>query len=971
MRDKKIISVLCAALIALTVVSGELPRLMSGSAFIFAEEGLTIGKSDDEDEFNIAKDYEYTVEFDKATITGYNGNAETLEIPSVIDGYPVTLIGDDVFRGCKNLISITIPEGVTSIGSRAFEHCDRLTEVTLPDSLTSIGVMAFWHCENLISITIPDGVTSIGSSAFEHCDRLTEITLPDSLTSIGWIAFSYCSSLTSINIPKRAFLDGNPPSETFAACYNLAEFRVDPDNPFYTSVSGVIYSKDGKKLFLYPNGKGSEFTVPDGVTSIAEFAFAESVDIKKLIIPNSVTEIGIDAFQFCTRLTIYGYAGSYAETYANENNIPFVDLTPKTETWQANFKYNEETGILSWDNWREPVDKDDFYLLYAFPTLPDYYSIYIANTASWSDEIAFQTPEMILPETLAYLACTGKGVSGSLNLSLTSYSDMQSFPDDPDRESSDSFSYYYDGCDINPSLKAPSSNIGMLPAGYDNSHGGIAWDPVDGAIGYIIRVSETNYNSSEGCDAVYQCYGLNEWLAWGNVGKAGLHTAEICSVDINGDRSEWSEPLSFMVENEDGNHGKIVGGLAYPSNIGVDTAGNLTWDSAEGASGYHVYIKGEGVDLAETTSENVLKDINTFLKAYPNGDYTIVVGAYNESGIERKCKDPFIFTKYEEGFFDVENETTSPVETPPESEKVPESDRITSITINPAFNMKNKDENGVALDLTKIRIKAKEIYDEAGLKRAAEALGEEIIGNKHYNLLDLTLLYDGQDFSNGYEGLVQVIIPLPKGHRNKTFSCYRLTEVNGKMMKEIIPGEQTEDSYIIYLEHFSEYALVADGGETGEIPDDIPDHTPGGSPSGSRPVTNPSAPTETTNTENTDKGNDPDDPKDEEPEEPEPDEADEEGGVDADTDENDGYDDEEDGEDNEPEDDGYDDTFSKDDTDGNDAEESSPTVTPEAIARDENPGTGVPANAAMIFGFLISGAAAAALRKKKKLPRRD
>jgi len=79
--------------------------------------------------------------------------------------------------------------------------------------------------------------------------------------------------------------------------------------------------------------------------------------------------------------------------------------------------------------------------------------------------------------------------------------------------------------------------------------------------------------------------------------------------------------------------------------------------------------------------------------------------------------------------------------------------------------------------------------------------------------MDLTLLYKEEDFSNSYEGLVQVIIPLPKGHRDKTFSCYRLTEINGKMTKEVIPGEQTADSYIIYLEHFSEYALVADGGE--------------------------------------------------------------------------------------------------------------------------------------------------------------
>ncbi len=162
--------------------------------------------------------------------------------------------------------------------------------------------------------------------------------------------------------------------------------------------------------------------------------------------------------------------------------------------------------------------------------------------------------------------------------------------------------------------------------------------------------------------------------------------------------------------------------------------------------------------------------------------------------------------KHGEGLYEKGNETTTEVETPPEAADIPKDDRITSITINPAFNMKHKDSSNVEIDISKIQIKAKEIYDEAGLKRAEDALGETLNGNKHYNLLDLTLLYDGRDFSNGYDGLVKVIIPLPKGHRDKTFSCYRLTDTG----KELIPGEQTEDSYIIYLEHFSEYALVAE-----------------------------------------------------------------------------------------------------------------------------------------------------------------
>lgn len=171
----------------------------------------------------------------------------------------------------------------------------------------------------------------------------------------------------------------------------------------------------------------------------------------------------------------------------------------------------------------------------------------------------------------------------------------------------------------------------------------------------------------------------------------------------------------------------------------------------------------------------------------------------------------------DETFYE-ENEVTGAVESSPDAAGVPAGDRITSITINPAFNLKNKNGDNVELDLSKIKIKAKEIYDEESLKRVEEALGMDIAGNTHYNLLDLTLLYNGEDYSNGYEGLVKVIIPLPSGHRDKSFSCYRMTEVNGKMVKEAIPGTQTEDSYIIYLEHFSLYALVADGGKAANNP---------------------------------------------------------------------------------------------------------------------------------------------------------
>lgn len=192
----------------------------------------------------------------------------------------------------------------------------------------------------------------------------------------------------------------------------------------------------------------------------------------------------------------------------------------------------------------------------------------------------------------------------------------------------------------------------------------------------------------------------------------------------------------------------------------------------------------------------------------PESEYIVDVCVGTKERKLGPWSEPIMINKHGEGLFDKENETTTDIEPLPEAADIPEADRITSLTINPAFNMKHKDGSDVELDLTKIKVKANEIYDEAGLKRLEEALGTKISPNRHYNLLDMTLLYDGSDFSNGYDGLVEVRIPIPTGHRDKSFKCYRLVEVNGEMTKEIIPGEQTEDCYIIYLEHFSEYALI-------------------------------------------------------------------------------------------------------------------------------------------------------------------
>ena len=212
----------------------------------------------------------------------------------------VTSIGDDAFFNCSSLTSIAIPEGVTSIGTWAFFYCSSLTSVTIPEGVTSIGERAFSICSGLTSINIPESVTSIGDNAFDGCRGLTSITIPESVTSIGSGAFSDCSALTSITIPEGVTSIGNG---VFQGCSSLHEIIVDDENSYFTSINGVLYSKNVTKIYCHPAGlKETTFTIPKTVSSIEPCAFFGCSSLTNIDIPSSVTTIGDAAFGSCTNL---------------------------------------------------------------------------------------------------------------------------------------------------------------------------------------------------------------------------------------------------------------------------------------------------------------------------------------------------------------------------------------------------------------------------------------------------------------------------------------------------------------------------------------------------------------------------------------------------------------------------------------------------------------------------------------------
>ena len=217
---------------------------------------------------------------------------------NVIIGKRVTAIGYGAFYGCVALSEVEIPNSVITIESEAFRDCISLTAVDIPNSVTSIGWSAFAGCIRLCDLTIGSGVATIASDAFGHCESLTEVIIPEGVTSIGGDAFYYCENLTSVTIPTTLSKVGN---SAFGGNYKLTDVYIS-DLAAWCRIEFVDGSanplSNGKNLYL--NGEiVTSLAIPEGVTSIGNYAFCDCNCLTSVTIPNSVTAIGKESFYNC------------------------------------------------------------------------------------------------------------------------------------------------------------------------------------------------------------------------------------------------------------------------------------------------------------------------------------------------------------------------------------------------------------------------------------------------------------------------------------------------------------------------------------------------------------------------------------------------------------------------------------------------------------------------------------------------
>lgn len=259
---------------------------------------------DNDYEFILAEDDENWETDGNGVITKYKGTSTgKIAIPVSIGKEKITQIGPNSMKYSK-LTNVIIHDDIVSIGESAFKSSN-LTSVTIPGSVKTIGNEAFAETP-LTEVIISEGVESIGNQAFFACIGLEKVELPNTLISIGDYAFSIMDSeyfsealelgrSYDINIPESVLNIG----EHSFTMSNVRSINVDSNNKNYSSIEGVLFNKDGTELISYPTRKEltSNYIIPNSVKTVKTYAFAYAL-IEHVTIKGNVKTLEDGAFYY-------------------------------------------------------------------------------------------------------------------------------------------------------------------------------------------------------------------------------------------------------------------------------------------------------------------------------------------------------------------------------------------------------------------------------------------------------------------------------------------------------------------------------------------------------------------------------------------------------------------------------------------------------------------------------------------------
>ena len=220
----------------------------------------------------------------------YKGEVKDMVIPK-----GVSIIEDYAFLGCDFIETLTFGDDVEEIGLYAFQNCTNLKSVVVDDAMGIVAAGAFKGCSSLTSIDFSEStLATIGYESFAGCTSLSEVKLSETLSEIGDYAFAD-TQIKTVEFLKNMNSIG---SNTFAGVNTLEGIVVVDKNKTFSAVDGVLYSKDGKALVLFPAAKTGEFQLPQNVEEIKDKAFVGSaVSSVKLSEEPALRYIGVSAFE--------------------------------------------------------------------------------------------------------------------------------------------------------------------------------------------------------------------------------------------------------------------------------------------------------------------------------------------------------------------------------------------------------------------------------------------------------------------------------------------------------------------------------------------------------------------------------------------------------------------------------------------------------------------------------------------------
>ena len=317
----------------------------------FLTQGLLAQFPDMEYETNAKVGYfaYHITENNRAKVTAYLGaNKENVSIPEKIivkrKAYIVDEIGSEAFKNNTTIRSIQLPNTILIIQARAFEKCTNLEKITLSDSLLAIKHAVFLDCKSLESIELPASLQKIGFFVFGYCTSLSQITvhpenknfssedgvlfsknkdtlymfppnkkdtlfdkqfsniregafqsnkflksivLPDALIEFSG-AINDCQSLEKLSIGKDTrWIDFN---YNLQGCPNLLSIEVHPDNNYFISNDGVLYSKDFSTLLKCPQAK-TNILIHEETQFIENYALMECIHISEISFPSLIKKL--------------------------------------------------------------------------------------------------------------------------------------------------------------------------------------------------------------------------------------------------------------------------------------------------------------------------------------------------------------------------------------------------------------------------------------------------------------------------------------------------------------------------------------------------------------------------------------------------------------------------------------------------------------------------------------------------------